>query len=194
MQPATSTVLCRVIPAALLTLSGCFSLLPRAPVNALDGDFSSPLDEDLRAAVATANKEFPHMGEHWNVHVRWAGVLGGAPYRVDRDPATGRPLRQLAPVIYAWDGAADGKCFLSRDLHQATAPDVFLVRENLGGDHYGPPHIGGSPPINGQGKPTGSEIVCAGADSAKGGIHVQAQADEGPKTVAASATSTHAHR
>jgi hypothetical protein len=164
------TVTHATLPLALFALPGCFNLLPQKPIESLGGEYSSPLDDDLRQAVATANKEFPHMGDHFNVHVRWAGVLQGANYTVVRDPATGLPQRQIAQVIYAFDGPG-GKCFLSRFLNQTSYPNVYLARENLGGGRYGAPHINGSPPIDGQGKPTGSEIRCAAVDDVKGGVH-----------------------
>ena len=155
----------------LLLLVGLSACLHRPPVQTIDSDWTSPLDADLRAAVAAADSEFKQNG--WNIRMRWAGVRASA-YDLERGPL-GEPLRQSAPVVYAVDYPARGKCFLSPEASSATYL-VRLAREHVGGGQYGPPRIIGLSPVNGDGEPTGREVVCAAADNARGGVHAQGEA------------------
>jgi hypothetical protein len=152
-----------ILALALITL-GCHIQLQ--PPQNISGNWSSPLENDLRAALATAQDTFPRRG--WNVQILWAAVKQPQ-YHIGRGP-TGVPISEVAEMMFVYSvPSAPGKCFIQ------SAGWNQLVRQNVGGDSYGPPYLNVPlRPVHNDGSPTGAEIPCSDLDKAQGGIRVGA--------------------
>jgi hypothetical protein len=153
-----------VIPAAALVVLGCNMNMLAGPPQKVAGNWSSPLENDLRKALANANSTFAQKG--WNLQIRWAAVKQTV-YEIGRGP-TGVPISEVAEMMFVYSvPAAPGKCFIQ------PAGWNQLVRQNVGGDSYGPPYLNVPlQPVRPNGSATGSEIPCAELDKAQGGIFV----------------------
>jgi hypothetical protein len=144
--------------------SGC---LFHVPVN-LDESWASPLDDDLRLAVDAARTEFPTLG--WNIQIKWAGARGSI-YAIKRG-ITGEPIRESASVVYGYTlPSAPGTCYL-------LPAGASMVRENLGGGSFAPPHIVSLQPVRPDGSSTGDTVSCSALDKARGGVHVAANSGQ----------------
>src|ERR1700679_3502753 len=97
------------LAALLPVLAGC--LFHPKTIENINDDWTSALDRDLGAAVASAPRDFSSKG--WNVELKWAGARGNA-YQIERGP-TGEPIRELTSVVYGYSLPSDPtKCYLQQ--------------------------------------------------------------------------------
>src|SRR5437868_481443 len=95
--------------ALALSLSSACVLFHPKPLTHIDDDWHSPLDGDLRAAAATADRDFAERG--WDIRIRWVGARG-SDYGIKRN-AFGQPIRQEVEILYAYTYRSRKKCYLS---------------------------------------------------------------------------------
>src|SRR5262249_35018344 len=109
------------------SIAGCF--FPEKPATSIDSDWTTPLDNDLRAAAPQLETAMKTKG--FKMDVQWLGARGHE-YAIERNQL-GEPVRKRVLVMYAYKIPSSGKCFLQGD--GVLAQDVMLAREHLGGGH-----------------------------------------------------------
>ena len=163
----------RALSILLMFIPGCISFhaFERTPVTKIDSDWTSPLDGDLRVALADFITNCKKKA--WPIQIRWAGVRGTS-YAVEQNDF-GQPVRQSSEAMYAFAYPARGKCYLSPKSHDIQY-QTRLARDHLGGGRYGTPYVSSMSPFTGADSLNDSvdEVVCSAIDDAKGGIRVGA--------------------